>query len=114
MYWRDHGRILRAIDYYNPDSTHDEEHLRHVELAGMQVVQITPEEVLGPGMFADAEGQNAPAALFDLGKDEWFQRFTPRHLERCSHYQLMFYEELIDVICENVICRKGSYMPHAR
>jgi hypothetical protein len=108
-HWRDGGRVLSAIDYYNPDVTHDVGHLNHVAFSGVQVVQITPEEVRGVSALADPQGRYSPAAMFNLGKDDWFQRFNAQHLGSCSHYQLVFYDELLDVICEGVTCHRGPY-----
>lgn len=108
-HWTEDGRMLRAIDYYNPGVAHDLQHIHHVEFAGLQVVQITPEEVIGLDMFAGSSGEHSPAAMFDLGKDAWFRTFNPRHLGACSHHQLMFYDELVDVICEHALVRGGGF-----
>ena len=36
-----------------------------------------------------------------LSSSEWLLGF-PKHLKRCSHYRIMFYDELPDVICEDI------------
>ena len=59
----------------------------------------------------DALVRFRPAALFDLGRSDWLRSFAPQHLARCRHYRLVFYDELFDVICEDVECRDGGYQP---
>jgi hypothetical protein len=65
--------------------------------------------VINYGDLTDLLTRHRPAAIFDRGRSSWLQSFSPRHLERCKHFQLMFYDELLDVICEDVICRPGLY-----
>ena len=48
------------------------------------------------------------AAAVKLGKSEWLLSFTQEQLGRCSHYRIMFYDEFLDVVCENVAAGKGS------
>jgi hypothetical protein len=33
----------------------------------------------------------------DFGKSEWLLSFNQQHLDRCSHYRIMFYDEFLDV-----------------
>jgi hypothetical protein len=68
---------------------------------------ITPEEVVGA--LGPHFAQHRPAAMFDCGRDEWFDSFAPMHLDRCSHFQLLFYDEIVDVICEGVECAGGDF-----
>jgi hypothetical protein len=42
------------------------------------------------------------AAAINLGRSEWRLSFSQQHLDRCSHYRIMFYDEFLDVICEDV------------
>jgi hypothetical protein len=114
-HWAAHGTMLVAINYYNPDSKHDATGLRHVRFVRPQVVMITPEEVIDYQRLglSDALGKSR-AALWDLGKSEWLQSFVQRHLHRCHHFRLMFYDELIDVVCEEIECVPGGYVPPLR
>ena len=104
--WGSSGASIRAIEYVNPDWTSDED-VRHLLLQGPQVVQITPEEVIGPGQLGTQYKDHRPAAMFDLGRSAWLRSFMPTHLSKCRHIQMLFYDELIDVICEGVICGVG-------
>ena len=72
---------------------------------------ITAEEVIHPGTIGDLLVRFRPAAAFDRGRDAWLASFSPRHLDLCSHFQLMFYDELFDVICERLDFVSGGFAP---
>lgn len=107
MHWGRRNLDLLAIDYFAPDVVYTDGNLSHVRFEGLQVFMMTPEEVIGK--FHSGMSTHRPAAMFDLGQDDWYREFSPRHLSKCSHFQMMFYDELIDVICENVFCKQGGF-----
>jgi hypothetical protein len=95
--WDDRGATLLAVDYNDVDGTP-----RHVRIRSPQVVMFTPEEVIArPG----------PGGAFDLGRSAWLQSFNQWHLERCCHYRLRFYDELLDIICEALEFFDGAFTP---
>jgi hypothetical protein len=95
---------LRALEYLNPD----EADVRHLLFQGTQVSMFTPEEVYNYGRDEIDWGPAIDqAAAVNLGKSEWLLTFAQQHLERCSHYRIMFYDEFLDVICENVGAASG-------
>jgi hypothetical protein len=102
--WSDKGLGLSHIDYYNPDDVYNEQSIKRVSFAGVQVYMLTPEEVIGDKQQSNEIYTFHPAALFDCGKSTWFKSFSQQHLEKCSHFQLMFYDQLLDVICSSVTC----------
>jgi hypothetical protein len=108
IHWAHDGRILVAADYSNHDD-YGERAARHIRFERVQVVQVTAEEVIAYGALGAALTKHRPAAMFDLGKSAWLRSFSPRHLEHCRHFQLVFYDELLDVICERVTCHVGSF-----
>ena len=113
LHWRSGGVVLAAADYYNPDAPHTPSGVRHLRFVRPQAVQITPEEVvdyrrLGLG---EALERLRPAAVLDQGRSPWLATFAPRHLARCRHYQVMFYDELLDIICEGIESYAGAYVP---
>ena len=108
VHWSHQGRVLSAIDYLNPDHSGQQD-LRHVRFAGVQVFMVTPEEVVNYGRQGDHFAALRPAAMGDLGRSAWLASFSPEHLASCRHVQLMFYDELFDVICEEVSCHAGSF-----
>ena len=65
---------------------------------------FTPEEVIG---------QPGDGGATDLGRSEWLQSFTQRHLGACRHFRLLFYDELLDVICESLEFADGVFTPTA-
>lgn len=104
VHWGSNGFELLAIDHFNPDDAHGTANLKHVRFSGMQVVMITPEEVIGVSTPIHER-----AAMFDRGRDAWFLGFNPHHLAACTHYQLLFYDELFDVIASGIECRQGGF-----
>jgi hypothetical protein len=113
LHWRGAGAVLAAADYYNPDAPHTPAGVRHLRFVRPQVVQITPEEVIDYGRLGlgDALARLRPAAVFDLGRSAWLAAFSLAHIARCHHYQVMFYDELLDVICEGVESYAAAYVP---
>jgi hypothetical protein len=108
------GWTLTALEYLNPDSSSQED-TKHLILHRAQVHQFTPHEVYN---YARDEVRWGPsinqAAVVDLGKSEWLLTFSQQHLARCKHYRLMFYDDYLDVICENITAENGPYHPSAR
>ena len=103
--------MLGAIDYMNPGAKPGE--LWHVRFGGVQVVTITPEEVVRDLGLIEALGHYRPAAMFDLGRSDWLESFEPRHVARCRHIQLLFYDHLFEVMCEQVSCHRGGWSERA-
>ena len=106
--WGFRGRVLEAAEFMLPDASTPED-LRHVRFLRPQVVMITPEEVIDYRALSPNLVKHRPAAMFDLGKSDWLRSFSQRHLEKCSHFQLYFYDELIDLIAEGAVFGKGPY-----
>lgn len=109
VHWGMRGAQLQAIEYFNPDDVYEESSLKHIRFEGLQVVMTTPEEVINYDSLAPQLTQNRSAAMFNLGKSSWLESFSQRHLSSCSHFQLMFYDELFDIICERVTCHNGAF-----
>jgi hypothetical protein len=75
----------------------------------MQVFMFTPEEVINYQTLSPIWQQNRKVGIVCLGKSSWLKSFSPRHLDSCAHYQLMFYDDLVDVICEGLKIKEGGY-----
>jgi len=69
---------------------------------------FTPEEVIGAGQMLDSERERHAAAM-DYGKSDWLQSFDQQHLSHCRYYKLLFYDEMLDVICERIEFSDGPY-----
>ncbi len=109
IHWRPGSAQLLAIDYSNPDDDHSTDELKHVYFVAPQVVRITLEEVIGKHQLPVDLLSAGRAAFFDMGRTEWLESYDQRHLTNCRHFKLLFYEELVDVICEGVECRTGGF-----
>ena len=103
IHWAYDGIVLRAIDF---EGTRGKSHLF---FEGIQVVMITPEEVINTAQFDSLVVDDNIYSAISLGKSEWLDTFTPRHLDKCEHYKFLFYDHMIDVICEYVEVRTGFY-----
>lgn len=104
---------LIALEYVNPDWS-SEADIKHLILHRTQAHLYTPEEVYN--VTRDEVRWGPPinqAAIVNLGKSEWLLSFSQRHLARCNHYRLMFYDEYLDVICENITAGDGPYQSSA-
>lgn len=101
--------MIEAVEYFNPDDSQTQENLKHIFFVRPQVFMFTPEEVYSHSTTAVDWSRYEGAAIVDLGKSAWFDSFEPRHLSQCSHYQAMFYDEFLDIICEGVESRAGAY-----
>lgn len=113
VHWDYNGRLLRAIDYFNPTDPHESSALKHVLIVKPQIVMITPEEVINYGKDGQGMSVHKPAAMFDLGRTDWLRSFAPRHLGRCRHFQMFFYDELFDIVAEDIRCVAGGYESRA-
>jgi hypothetical protein len=71
---------------------------------------FTPEEVINYTFINRNWANFRTAGILDLGKSSWMNSFSPQHLGKCARYQIMFYDELLDVICENIEVREGIYL----
>ena len=110
--WSSSGRTLKAAEFTPPDYALRED-LRHVRFVKAQVVLVTPEEVINYSLMNPYLARHSPAKMFDLGKSDWLKSFSPLHLGKCTHYQLLFYDELLDVIAEGVEFGKGPLRSEA-
>jgi len=109
LHWDRGGTVLRAVDYFNPPNSGERGGLNHVRFVAPQVVMITPDEVIGNNALGELLAHHRPAAMFDRGKSDWLRSFAQEHLDRCHHYQLLFYDHLLEVIAEGVEVRRGGF-----
>lgn len=111
-YYAGSGSVIKAIDYYNPDDLHDAQSIKHLRFLRSQAHMFTPEEVYNYSLDL-VPWQRGQAAAVNLGKSAWLESFAPLHLLSCQHYRLMFYDQILDVICEGIEARLGSYRAYA-
>ncbi len=102
--WKYRKQILVGFEYYNPDDPYDAEHLRHLVLEKVEAYAMAGEEVHGDIL---ATGKTK-AAIFRICDSSWKKSFNQMHLSDCEHFQIMFYDEIFDVICKSITAGKGS------
>ncbi len=97
--WTHNGKMLKGFEYFNPD----EKNIRHLILDDVEAFSMAGEEVHG-NILATGKSK---AAIFKIENSEWGKQFNPRHLNDCNHYQIMFYDEIYDVICKEIKIGNG-------
>lgn len=108
IHYNNLGSQIIAIDYYNPDVKYSQENMKHVIFKNPQAFMITPEEEFKYTELIAEELKKNKGAIFNLGKSEWYNSFSSRQSQNCNHYRLMFYDDFIDIICEDIIIKDGS------
>lgn len=103
------GRMLKAIDYFNPDDVFTTENLKHLVFIRPQVFMFTPEEVYNYASTSVDWGAPYRASIVVIHESVWLHSFDPQHLGKCHHYRVMFYDEFLDVICEGIEAKSGGY-----
>lgn len=68
----------------------------------VQVVQIIPDEVHSEWHYDFMDGFERGCA-WEILDSEWLKSFHPRHLHGFSHFLIQFYDEVIEVICKDVV-----------
>ncbi len=101
--WADSGVTLVGFEYYNPDDIYEKENIKHIRLIGVEAFSFAGEEVHPDIYFI----QNSDAAIFEVIDSDYKKSLSPRHLANCKHYQLIFYDEIFDIICSSVVSGVG-------
>lgn len=100
----DDGRTLVGFEYFNPDDTYEAEYLKHLRLIDVEAYSMAGEEVHGD-IIASSENK---AAIWMIEDSTWLPLLQKRYLAGCSHYQIMFYDEIFDVVCKEIVPGKGT------
>ena len=101
--WKLNG-VLVGFEYFNPDDEYNPNNLKHVALEGVEAYSMASDEVHG-NILATGDSK---AAIFEVIDSEWLASFNQAHLAECSHYQIMFYDEIYDVICKEINVGTGQ------
>ena len=108
IYWGGRGTYIEAIDFYNPDDTYDEKHLKHLVFKGLQAFMLTPEDE-----YANIENIDyakiGKGAIFNFGKSPWYKSFSNIHSKDCNHYRITFYDHTIDAVAEDIEIKDGGF-----
>ncbi len=102
--WGNNGVTLRGFEYYNPDDEYTDINLKNIKISGIQVYSMTTEEVHSKILTT---GESRPA-IFEVLNSGWLKTYHDKHLGNCKHYQIVFYDEIYDVICEAITAGTGK------
>ncbi len=98
-----HFSDLFGFEYFNPDDKYEASNLKHLRLKRVEAYAMAGEEVHG-NILANSSSR---AAIYRVEESDWMKSLNPYHLENCHHFQLIFYDEIFDVICEEIIPGSG-------
>ncbi|WP_127557482.1 hypothetical protein [Saccharospirillum alexandrii] len=96
--WKPRGAVLVGFEYFNPDEEYVPDNLRHLVLEGVEAYSMASEEVHG-SILATGESR---AAIFEVMDSTWLASLNQAHLSNCKHYQVMFYDEVFDLVCRGI------------
>ena len=102
--WKHNGVILHGFEFYNPGDVYEVANLKHLILHKVEAHAMAGEEVHGD-IRATAQSK---AAIFRIEESPWKRSFQQSHLKSCHHFQIMFYDEIYDVICESISFGSGK------
>lgn len=100
---------LEAIDFIPPDTETSPAPVFHLRFVKAQAYMFTPEEVENYAASELNWRETNMGALVCVGRSDWLKSFSQRHLDKCEHYRAMFYDEILDVICEDVLVVPGQF-----
>jgi len=98
------GSII-GIEYFwfeHPD-------LAWVIFKKMQVIQIVPEEVCSYWYSSHITEQKKGVGIYIVEDSQWLRSFSQRHLASCRHFILEFYDDIIEVIAEDLVFGRGKF-----
>jgi len=96
--WKLRGAVLVGFEYFNPDDNYTPDNLKHLVVEGVEAYSMASEEVHG-SILATGESK---AAIFEVTDSEWLASLNQAHLSECKHYQVMFYDEVFDLVCRGI------------
>ena len=102
--WKSNGVVLVGFEYFNPDDEYTPENLKHLTLDGVEAYSMSSDEVHG-NILATGDSK---AAIFEVHNSNWLSSLNQSHLSDCKHYQIMFYDEIYDVICKQIKVGSGQ------
>ncbi|MBU0913481.1 MAG: hypothetical protein KKF22_13180 [Gammaproteobacteria bacterium] len=106
--WKLNGVVLAGFEYFNPEDEYIPENLRHLILEGVEAYSMASEEVHASIMASRASTSGASrGAVFEVINSSWLVSLDQTHISECKHYQIMFYDEIYDVVCKGITSGLG-------
>lgn len=100
------GSIEGAQYLFEADLSTDES---WIIFYGLQVLQIVPEEVHSYWHREYADHNSTTSGVWEIEGSEWIKLFEPMHLSGHKHYIVEFYDEIVEVICRDLIFGSGTF-----
>ena len=75
----------------------------------MQVIQVVPEEVCSYWFMSDVSEEKNGVGIYVVEDSAWLRSFSQRHLASCRHFVLKFYDDIIEVIAEDLVFGRGAF-----
>ena len=76
---------------------------------GLQVIEIVPEEVHSYWHRDFVHGNPKETGIWEIEESDWIKTFNPLHLANHKHFVLEFYDDIVEVICRDLIFGEGTF-----
>jgi len=104
--WKRKNKTVAGFLYFNPDAENsNDDSIKHIKCINARAHKFT-EIDMHENIVATSKSK---AAIFELIDSTWAKIFNIRNGSNYKHYQIMFYDEVYDVICEQIIAGKGRF-----
>jgi hypothetical protein len=80
-----------------------------VIFSGIQVFLTVPEEVHSYWHRDLIDPGRPYTGVWQVSESTWMQLFHPRHLGDHHHFIIEFYDEIVEVICRNLVFGQGTF-----
>jgi hypothetical protein len=100
------GSIEGAQYLFETDVNADES---WIIFGGLQVLKIVPEEVHSYWHREYAGDDTIISGIWVIEGSEWIKTFDQRHLNNHKHYIVEFYDEIVEMVCRDLIFGAGTF-----
>ena len=76
---------------------------------GLQVIQVVPHEVHTYWHRKCASGQHEKTGVWEVFESDWLKSFAQGHLAKSRHFILEFYDDLVEVVADDLIFGTGRF-----
>ena len=85
------------------------ESLAWIIFYGLQVIQIVPEEVHRAWHHNSNPAREPITGIWRVHESAWLASFQQRYLSAHDHYVVEFYDEVVEVVCRELILGVGQF-----
>lgn len=83
-----------------------------VVFQGLQVLQTVPEEVHSDWFFELLPSGTKHTGVYEVIGSAWKASFNQQHLADQRHFILVFYDDLVEVLCSSLVFGSGTFQIH--